>query len=75
LVAVDRLFHHVREDAALWTSSETRPIGAGPLVQKFAAVEAVLHHLCFDVGVNPHDSDEAAPPPDGAEVAPPPAQR
>jgi hypothetical protein len=70
---VDRLFHHLQEDMRGWTRSATRQIGAGSLPYKLASVEAVLHHLCYDVGVEPHDHAEAAPAPDHAgELVPPP---
>jgi hypothetical protein len=35
-------------------------------------MEALIHHLMFDLGVTPdHDREEAAPPPE-VEIAPPP---
>jgi hypothetical protein len=44
------------------------------LPEKIAGVEAVMHHLCFDVGVKPHEqpAEEAPPPGNLKEEAPPP---
>lgn len=71
---LDEQFHHVQEELAQWTRQVQRPIGAGDALQKMSATEAVMHHLCYDVGVKPHDNNgEQAPPPAGIEQAPPPA--
>ena len=49
-----------------------RRVGVYGLMAKVEELEAMIHHLLFDVGVKPdHNRDEAAPPP-RKEVAPPP---
>jgi hypothetical protein len=72
---LDEQFHHVQEELAQWTRQVRRPIGTGEVMQKVSAAEAVMHHLCYDVGIKPHDTEgEQAPPPAGGiEQAPPPA--
>lgn len=72
---LDEQFHHVQEELAQWTRQARRPIGTGDVMQKVSAAEALMHHLCYDIGVKPHDTDgEQAPPPAGGlEQAPPPA--
>lgn len=75
MVEIDRLFHHVQEETRGWTGAGIRQINAGALPEKLAGVEAVLHHLCYDVGVKPHDlALESAPAPAAVseEIAPPP---
>lgn len=74
MVEIDKLFHHVQDETRGWTRAGTRQISSGELPAKTAAVEAVLHHLCYDVGVRPHEvTPEEAPPPDVSnEEAPPP---
>lgn len=72
---MDRLFHHVQEEMARWTRHHHRQVASGGVIEKSSSVEALLHHLCYDVGVEPHhDGEEAAPAPGvGEESAPPPA--
>lgn len=75
MVEIDRLFHHVQQETRGWTGSEIRQVNASALPQKIAGVEAVMHHLCYDIGVKPHDASiESAPAPAAAveEIAPPP---
>lgn len=71
---LDEGFHHVQEEMASFSRQATRPIGSGDLGEEVSAAEAILHHLCYDVGVKPHDAgEEQAPPPGGGlEQAPPP---
>ncbi len=71
---LDEQFHHVQEEIAPWTRQVLRPVGIGEALEKTSAAEALMHHLCYDVGIKPHDtSDEQAPPPAGGlEQAPPP---
>ncbi len=73
---LDEQFHHVQEEIAEWTRQVQRPIGTGDALEKASAAEALLHHLCYDVGIKPHDTDnEQAPPPAGGlEQAPPHGQ-
>lgn len=73
MTEVDRLFHHVQGEVAGWTREPVKPIGPETLQAKAAGVEAILHHLCFDVGVKPHEQPaEVAPPPPVEEAPPPP---
>ncbi len=74
MVEVDRLFHMAQEEMRGWTRAATKQIVTDALPEKIAGVEAVLHHLSYDVGIQPHESpvEEAPPPADPAEPAPPP---
>lgn len=69
-----KLFHHVQDEMRGWTRVAAKQIDGTDLPEKLQGVEAVLHHLAYDVGVKPHEpSAEAAPTPgDRIEVAPPP---
>ncbi len=72
---IDDLFHHVQAELKTWTREERRRVGEYGLMAKVEELEAMIHHMLFDVGVKPdHNRDEVAPPPRG-EVAPPPAPR
>jgi len=75
MVELDKLFHHVQEEVSRWTPQPQKIIGGTSLPAKLGATEAVLHHLCFDVGVKPHEEAvEVAPPPSNqTEIAPPPS--
>ena len=73
-LAMDRLFHHVQDEVLHWRGSNQRQVGELPLPAKLEEIEAVLHHLLFDMGVNPEhgdDHNEVAPAPQD-EVPPPP---
>ena len=72
--SIDNLFHHVQGHLGEWTSAERRPIGRLPLPAKLEELEALIHHMMYDLGVKPdHDTEgEAAPPPDREEAPPPP---
>lgn len=74
LAEVDKLFHHVQDEMRDWTRIPAKQVGPDTLPEKIAAVEAVMHHLCYDVGVKPHEQPaEAAPAPvDLKEEAPAP---
>ncbi|MDZ4684023.1 MAG: hypothetical protein SH850_02970 [Planctomycetaceae bacterium] len=74
--SLDERFHHVQEEIAPWTRQPLRPVGVGDVMEEVSAGEALLHHLCYDVGIKPHDSGtELAPPPEGGpELAPPPSE-
>lgn len=71
---LDEQFHHVQQEITNWSRQPIRPIGTGDVLEKASATEALLHHLCFDVGVKPHEAeDEQAPPPtDDDQPAPSP---
>lgn len=73
MVEVDALFHDVQDQVRGWSRVVTKQIGASELQQKVEGVEAVLHHLCYDVGVEPHTQpvEEAPPPADLRETIPP----
>ena len=68
---VDELFHHVQEEVRGWRSSNQRQVGQFSLAAKTEELEALIHHLLFDIGVKPAHDDEAAPA--RREEAPPPA--
>ena len=70
--SMDNLIHHLGSEMRGWTRDERRVVGQFSLAAKREEIEALIHHLMFDVGLKPdHDRDEPAPPPKG-EVAPPP---
>jgi hypothetical protein len=65
---LDALFHHVEDDVRGWSRRARRQWGQGGLQTKMQSIEALIHHLMNDVGVE-------APRPEGAPtgpVAPPP---
>ena len=69
---IDNLFHHMQSETRDWTRVEYRPVGSYSLAAKTEELQALIHHLMYDIGVKPdHDRDEQAPPP-RREVAPPP---
>ena len=71
---LDPLFHHVQGEVATWSRRHQRQIGQSGLLTKIEVMESLLHHLMYDVGVQPHSdpTSEVAPPPATLEVAPPP---
>jgi hypothetical protein len=70
---MDRLFHHVQAELGQWSRHHHRQFGSGGVIEKSSAVEALLHHLCYDVGIEPHSADAVAPAPrEVEETAPPP---
>lgn len=71
---LDGLFHHVEGEVGSWSRRHYRQIRQGDAKTKLAIVEATLHHLMNDVGVEgSHGASEEAPTPAEVEVAPPPA--
>ncbi|MFN5973872.1 MAG: hypothetical protein ACK48U_05455, partial [Planctomyces sp.] len=64
---MDQQMHHVLDEIRQWSRHHSRQIAAGGVIEKSSAVEAVLHHLCFDVGIEPHGADEPAPAPNAVE--------
>jgi hypothetical protein len=60
---MDQLMHHVLEGIRPWSRHHSRQVASGGVIEKSSAVEAILHHLCYDVGVEPHGDDEPAPAP------------
>jgi hypothetical protein len=70
---MDQAMHHVLEEIRPWSRNHARQVASGGVIEKSSAVEAILHHLCYDVGVEPHGADEPAPAPGvGEEQAPAP---
>lgn len=74
---LDNLFHHVVDDVRPWTRHTHREIGLQTFGGKINEMEALIHHLMYDVGVKPaHDeaSAQAPPPATGtpSPVPPPP---
>jgi hypothetical protein len=68
---IDQLFHHVQDDVREWVGDDHQTIGQLSLPAKVEELEALIHHLMYDLGVEPdhhhdHDdssSDEEAPAP------------
>ncbi len=71
---IDRRFHHVRSEVSGWRPEQVKIIGNTDLNTKLESVEAIIHHLAFDVGVKPHEQvvEQAPPPAVTEELAPPP---
>ena len=74
---IDPLFHHVEEDVANWSRNHRRQFGRLGIIDKMQNMEAVIHHLMWDIGVTPdhhggHGSEAAPAPRGGVETAPPP---
>lgn len=55
VTSVDQQYHHIQDDIASWTRQNRRHLPPGDALQKAANGEAILHHLCYDVGVKPHE--------------------
>ena len=77
LKEIDPLFHHVEEDVANWSRNHRRQFGRLGIIDKMQNMEAVIHHLMWDIGVTPdhhdgHGSEAAPAPGGGVETAPPP---
>ena len=74
---MDPLFHHLEEDVEPCSRHHHRQIGNLGIIDKMQQIESTIHHLLYDVGVEPqhHDGDheEAPAPGGGVEQAPPPA--
>jgi hypothetical protein len=71
---LDGLVHHVQDDVNGWSRRNRRQIGQSGVQTKLTLVEATLHHLMHDVGVQgTHASPHADAAPVHVEVAPPPA--
>jgi hypothetical protein len=78
--SIDQLFHRVQHDVEIWSRVEHRQIGHNRLPAKISEMQSLIHHLMFDLGVEPsHDRDHVAPAPGPAtgptladELPPPP---
>ena len=78
ITKMDPLFHHVEEDVETWSRDHHRQIGQLGIIDKMQQMEAVIHHMLYDAGVQPqhhgeHESEQAPAPDGGIETAPPPA--
>ncbi|QDT57029.1 hypothetical protein Pan44_50940 [Caulifigura coniformis] len=72
--SIDQQFHHIQEDVSKFNRQPLRQIAMGGVVTKGESIEALIHHLAYDVGVEPHAPEQApAPLGAGTEVAPPPS--
>lgn len=73
-IEIDKSFHQFQEQTRRWARVESKQIGAGELSRKTADVETVLHHLCYDIGVTPHQppAGPSQPLAETIETAPPP---
>lgn len=71
---IDKLFHHVQAEITDWQSQNQRTIGRYSLAAKMEEMEAVIHHLIFDVGVrvNHGETHGSSQTPTGVEQAPAP---
>lgn len=78
---IDNLFHHVQEEVSRLRRNEQRRVGQLSLEGKTEELQAVLHHLLYDLGVKPdhdkHDDDDhdRGPGRPGRQEAPPPVGR
>lgn len=82
---IDQKLHHIQQEVLTLQRQPSRQIGVGEAVTKAQNMEAVLHHLAYNVGVQPHSAqaqnvqspmggaaEVAPPPPGGAGQSPPP---
>lgn len=69
VTSVDQQYHHIQSDIANWTRQNNRHLPPGDALQKAANGEAILHHLCYDVGIQPHVPGARLP---NVELAPAP---
>ena len=74
LVALDPLFHHVQEKIKSWTRQQTLAVGDTGINGKAEAIESILHHLLYDVGIQVQHGGGATEVPGQAPApqAPPP---
>jgi len=56
---VDRLYHRLRNQARYWTQTGNARVGDGGLGSKLANLEAIIHQICWVVGVEPHNGSES----------------
>ena len=55
--------HHVQGEIQQWSRQHVHQIASGGAIEKASSAEAVLHHLSYDVGIEPDGADERAPEP------------
>jgi hypothetical protein len=72
---IDNLIDHLQDEVSGLKRQETRPVGQLKLEAKTEELQALIHHLMFDVGVKPdHDKDEPDQEAPAREEAPPPSE-
>lgn len=64
---LDGLFHHLQEHVQHWNLHQQRGPARLSMPARMEELEALIHHLMFDLGVKPshhedHDDEEAPPP-------------
>lgn len=64
---MDIEFHHVVEEFQGWSRHVHRPVGHGDVGPKVAEIEALIHHLLYDVGVKPAHDAAAEPSTTGGQ--------
>lgn len=71
---LDPLFHSIQDRLISWNRVHQRQIGQAGLQTKLQIMETLLHHLAYDVGIEPHgmNTTESAPAP--LEEAPLPGE-
>ena len=77
---MDALFHHLQDDVRTWSRIHHHQVGQLGILSKMELIEAALHHLMNDVGVQqgpPPGALSGQGPPPGFNgpltVAPPPS--
>ena len=77
VVVLHDLLHRVMDETNGWVRTARKQVGTDMLEEKLAGVEAISHHLTYDVGIKEEERavGEAPPPVDPREVAPPPPAR
>ena len=53
---IDQQLHHIQQEVTTLQRQPNRQIGVGGAVTKAQNMEAVLHHLAYNVGVEPHSA-------------------
>ena len=76
---MDNLFHHVQEEVSGMRRQERQRVGRLNMEGKLEEVQALLHHLLYDLGVKPehdeNDHDHSRPSLGRPEAPPPEAPR
>lgn len=72
------LMHRVMDETNGWVRTTRKQVGTDALEEKLAGIEAISHHLAYDVGIKEEEravGGEAPPPVDPREEAPPPPRK
>jgi hypothetical protein len=72
LQGLDRQFHHVQVDVKGWSRIHARQIGSLGIIEKTDQLESIIHHLLYDVGIEPQHDGPHVTTPGVREEAPPP---